>query len=380
MSDERAEWIDRPDALARFADRLAGCDRVALDTEANSLFAYRERTCILQLTAGGRSAIIDALAVPDLSPIAAALDRDGLEIVLHGGDYDIATLTRDHRFRFRHVFDTMIAATLLAEPKVGLADLVHDAFGAVLDKKFQKCDWGGRPVTDEQLRYLEGDTIHLLPLRDRLHARLVAGDLIEEAEIEFARLARRQGAPVALDPDGWRRIKGADALPRAAQAVLRELHRWREGEAERRDVPPFKVMPPQVLHAIARDVRAPVRDAAELRAVPPALRRRHGRALVAAVEAGLAAAARGDLPAARPRDARSPGGRRAQRRHDLLRDWRRREAERRGVPPVIVLPNPAVAWLAQEAPRSADQLAAHPDIGPKRARRYAGELLALLAD
>src|SRR5438552_17078067 len=112
---------------------------------------------------------------------------------MHGGDYDISVLSRGHGFAFARVFDTMVAATLLGDEKVGLQALVEGAFGVHLSKKHQKADWGKRPFTAEQVDYLRSDTTHLLALHDLLAERLRAADLVEESEIEFRRLAARRG-------------------------------------------------------------------------------------------------------------------------------------------------------------------------------------------
>ncbi|MFV1959045.1 MAG: ribonuclease D, partial [Planctomycetota bacterium] len=109
--------VETPEALASLASRIATCDLVALDIEANSMHAYRERPCVVQLTTPRESAIVDAIAVEDLGALGDALDREDVEVVFHGGDYDVALLARDQGFVFHRVFDTMIAATLLGEEK-----------------------------------------------------------------------------------------------------------------------------------------------------------------------------------------------------------------------------------------------------------------------
>ncbi len=378
-----AAWIDRPEALAALAARLARAERVALDTEANSLHAYRERVCVVQVTTAEESALIDPLALPDLEPLRAALGRPEVEVVLHGGDYDVAVLSRDHGFTFTRVFDTHVAATLLGEARVGLADLVGYAFGVTLDKRFQTADWARRPLSGEHLEYLAADTRWLLPLRDRLAAALAAQDLWEEAEIEFRRLAARRGKPLSTDPEGWRRLKGAGELSAAGRAVLHALWAWREAEAQRRDVPPFKVLAPQALVSLAQRPEALVDPRAPLAGLHPREASRHGRAVREAVVRGLLEAQAGRAPAApeRPRPSEDERQRRRllERREDALRAWRKAEAVARGVPTVVVLPNPALDWLVAQDGVDLASLAAHPDVGPKRAARYGADLLRVHA-
>lgn len=380
-----AAFVDAPEALRLLAERVAGLARVALDTEANSLHAYRERVCVVQLSTDHESAIIDPLVLPDLAPLGAALARTDLEVVLHGGDYDIAVLSRDHGIALGRVFDTHVAATLLGEPRVGLADLAATHLGVQLDKRFQTADWGRRPLTPEQLVYLQGDTQWLLPLRDLLAARLRERDLEEEAEIEFRRLALRRGRPLATDPEGWRRLKGASELGAEGRAVLAALWTWRESEAERRDLPPFKVLAPQALLAVAQ--RPPPDDPrAPLTGLHPREVARHGGAVRGAVRRGLEAARAGQAPPPPERPVLGEAQRRERKQReqveDRLRAWRREEAAARGVPNVVVLPNPALEHLAEHADRYAaadpSELAALPDVGPKRAARYGEALRRLL--
>jgi ribonuclease D len=337
---------------------------------------------VVQVTTDRESAILDPLALGTLAPLKHALDREDVEVVLHGGDYDISVLTREHDFVFQRVFDTGIAATLLGEPRVGLADLVFAHFGVRLDKRHQTADWARRPVTADQLAYLAADTRHLLALRDLLDARLREKDLAEEAEIEFRRLARRRGRPWVLDPEGWRNVKGAAALSPEGRAVLHELWAWRETEAAKRDAPPFKVLAPLTLLAVAQrpgaDPRAP------LAGLSPREAGRHGRAVHEAVQRGLAAARRGRAPAAPERPVLSDEQRREirlrKKRETALRLWRRDEAAARGGPNVVVLPNPALEGLVERGHVTGAELAAHPDVGPKRAARYGAVIADVLAN
>ncbi len=376
-------FIDGRDDLLRLAEHMATCSAVAIDTEANSMHAYREQTCIMQVTAGGRSAIVDVLAVEDLGPVRDALDRDDVEVMLHGGDYDITVLTRDHDFRFSQVFDTMIAATLLGDASVGLASLVGDHFGYVLDKRFQRADWARRPLTDEQLDYLRRDTMYLPALREHYGARLRGADLEEEAAIEFRRLAARRGTKTTFDEDGWRRIKGAGRLDDRGRTVLRQLFLWRDAQAERRDLPPFKVLGPKTLLAIAERPPKEFRGPRDIPFLGARDQQRHGRALVEVLTKARSDYNDGVIPPKSNAPPVPPDEAKLARvwrtREERVKDWRRKEARKRDVPNVVVLPNPGMVWMVREMPTRVSELAACADIGPKRAARYGDAWLKLLA-
>ena len=329
-----------------------------------------------------RAAIIDAVALEDLTPLRDAFDRDSLELLFHGGDYDIAMLSRDHGFVFHRVFDTMIASTLLGVEKVGLANLVLEAYGVQLDKRYQKADWARRPLEPDQIDYLYRDTAYLPGLCADLRARLEAADLEEEAEIEFRRLASRVGKHVVSDPDGWRRIKGASKLDARGRAVMAELHAWREGAAEDRDTPPFKILAPRAMLALAEKPPKKARDPQALTALHPKERKRWGAEVLDALRRGLQIADEGSAPPAdiKPRLTREEAARRKQERtrEEALREWRKIEATARKAPNLVVLPNRAIAWIIREMPNSVTALAEHDDIGPKRAARYGEQILEVL--
>ena len=378
----RARWVDRQDDLEEVAEVLERAPRVALDSEGSSLHTYQDRICIMQITVPEADLILDVDALDSLVPLARALDREDVEVVLHGGDYDISMLRRDHGLPFHTIFDTMLAATVLGEDGVGLAALVERHFGVVLDKKFQKSNWTSRPVDPAAMLYLQRDTIYLPALREHYGKALRDADLTEEAEIEFARQAGRVNRSVAVDPEGWRRIKGARDLQGKGRAALRALYRWREREAKRRDRPTFKVLPPQVMVAVARAVDRTSNSEAIRQGLSPKLRSRWRQTLERVLDRAEKDFRAGDVPPSRaPRHEPpvDPSERKRQREFDQrVRDWRKEQAAARNVTPRVVLPNPAIAWLYQEHPTHVDALEACPDIGPKRMGLYGDALLRLV--
>ena len=53
-------------SLARFIEEIHGEERLAIDTEANSMYAYRERVCLIQVSSRHEDYIVDPLAGFDL--------------------------------------------------------------------------------------------------------------------------------------------------------------------------------------------------------------------------------------------------------------------------------------------------------------------------
>ncbi len=179
----------RSDAeLAAVVAELRAGPLVAVDTEAASFHKYVDRVYLVQLSSRTRTAIVDPLAVGNLSPIGALLVDPAVEKVFHDADYDLRILDRDYGFRAVRLFDTRIAAQLLGEPAIGLGSLLEKHLGIKLSKTHQKADWSQRPLPPAMLAYAADDTRHLPRLRDLLHEQLVSRGRIAWVQEECKRL------------------------------------------------------------------------------------------------------------------------------------------------------------------------------------------------
>jgi ribonuclease D len=145
---------------------------LAIDTESNSLHAYQEQVCLIQISTREREYLVDSLALPDLSVLGGVFADANTQKVFHAGDYDLTCLKRDYAFQFANVFDTMLAASALGEESLGLAGLLEKYLDIHIDKKYQRADWGKRPIKAEMLRYAQMDSHYLLALRDVLVPQL----------------------------------------------------------------------------------------------------------------------------------------------------------------------------------------------------------------
>ena len=228
-------------AMERLIQRIDNAERVALDTEADSLHNYFEKVCLVQLSFGGEHYIIDPLAGLDLNGLSEALADKPL--ILHGGDYDLRMLRASIGFRpRREVFDTMIAAQLLGLEQIGLAALTERFFAITIGKAGQKSDWSRRPLSENQLRYAVNDTRFLERLADRMHGELSARGRVDWHRESCRAMVESSGRDHARDPENAWRIKGAGRLTRRQLAYLRELWRWRDQHARSANLPAFRVL------------------------------------------------------------------------------------------------------------------------------------------
>jgi ribonuclease D len=259
--------------LADLIPQIQAADRVAVDTEADSLHSYREKLCLIQISAPEevipseveesrgadvkvipqcpstslrttvskqRDFVVDPLSNLDLEPLRHALESR--EIVLHAADYDLRMLRRGLNFRASKIFDTVIASRLLGIREFSLGALVKRFFGIELHKHSQKANWALRPLPARMLKYAMDDVHYLLPLAAELEeelARVHRLDWFRQScgrAIELAATQRER-----IQDELWR-IGGAGALDPHAGAVLRALWQWREAEAEMADRPPFHIL------------------------------------------------------------------------------------------------------------------------------------------
>ncbi len=171
--------IDSEQKLSAFLLALKTAGWVALDTEADSLHAYPEKLCLVQLSIEGSDVLLDPLSRMDYKPVLEVLQKQ--ELIMHGADYDLRLLRRHFGFVPDAIFDTMLAGRLLGVRQFGLNDLVMKLLGVKLEKGPQKANWARRPLTPRMESYARNDTHYLKPLADILRAELEAEGAAEVA-------------------------------------------------------------------------------------------------------------------------------------------------------------------------------------------------------
>jgi ribonuclease D len=275
--------IDTDAKLATFLPVLNSAAWLAMDTEADSLHAYPEKVCLIQISTADGDRLVDPLAKINLGSLLAVLA--GHELIMHGADYDLRLLRKHHEFVPRAIFDTMLAARLLGERQFGLSSLVEKFLGIKLDKASQKADWARRPLTERMETYARNDTRHLKLISDRLKLELQGKNRLSWHQESCARLIAECSQPAIVDEDTVWRIKGSHALDRSALAVLRELWRWRETEAIAANRPPFFILSHEKMVELAETaaLRQPVEPL-----LPPRMSPRRRDGLLVAIKAGQA--------------------------------------------------------------------------------------------
>ncbi|MFN2271087.1 MAG: ribonuclease D [Anaerolineae bacterium] len=344
----------------------------AVDTESNSLYAYQEQVCLIQISIPSADYILDPLAGLDLAPLADLFADPDVQKIFHAAEYDVMCLKRDFGFRFANLFDTMWAARILGWPRVGLGDILKDLFDVRTNKRYQRYDWGKRPLDSKALIYASLDTHYLLPLRHLQADGLMQKERWEEAREVFDQIAASEPILNTFAPEDFWRVKGAFDLTRREQAVLRKLAIWRDGEARRRDCPHFKVLHDRVLVALAKARPGTREELAGISGIKPYHARRYGKCVLQAVEQGMEA----DLPKFPPLPLRH--SEEEVERYEALRTWRKEVAAKREVDVDVILCN-AVLWdLAERNPHTAADLDAIKGLGPWKRQVYGEAILSVL--
>lgn len=288
--------VETPEALAAVVAAFgAGTGPVAVDAERASGYRYGQRTYLVQVRReGAGTALIDPIALPDLSALSEALV--GVEWVLHAASQDLPGLA-EQGMRPSRVFDTELGARLLGLERVGLAAVVADTLGLGLAKEHSAVDWSTRPLPTEWLRYAALDVEVLVEVRQVLAERLAVAGKAEWAAQEFEAVRTAPPPPPRVEP--WRRVSGLHAIRDARRlAVVRELWTTRDTNARQRDISPGRVLPDAAIVAAAQALPRSVPALTALPAYSGKGTRRRAPLWQAAIDRALALPD-GELPSVR---------------------------------------------------------------------------------
>jgi ribonuclease D len=364
-------FIARPPALKRLVEELSSEPIIAVDTEANGLYAYREQVCLIQFSTPSNDYLVDVLALEDVSSLGSIFSSPEIEKVFHAAEYDIIMLSQDFDFSFANIFDTMIAARILGWQAVGLASILETEFNIKVNKKFQRANWARRPLPQEMLTYARLDTHFLIPLRDQMKLALKTNGRWELAQEDFRRGCRVDASNHRNNLGDCWRVNGAYDLTSQQAAVLKELCKFRDKKACSTDRPLFKVISDKALIQIAKSCPHSVKELKQVQGVSHRQARWLGDGLISSVQRGLAADP--IYPPRKPRPSKAYIN-----RYERLRDWRKKKARNLGVKSDVILPKDLLHTLAKQAPTSPAELAQVLDSVPWRLEKFGNEILDLL--
>ena len=364
-------YIDTQTKLDELYSHLCSANCIAVDTESNSLYAYHEKVCLIQFSINQTDYLVDPLSGIDVSPLGKVFIDPGIVKIFHAAEYDIICMRRDFGFEFTHIFDTMQAARILGFPKLGLSSLLEEYFSVTVDKRFQKADWGKRPLPSAMANYARLDTHFLIPLRDQLLSALEKANALKIAQEDFQRIALSSNTP--NDKPLYTAVRGYHKLSPQQLAILTELCAYREHIAQQANLPPFKILSSAVLLEVAQHAPSNDKQLSALPELPEKLLHRHSRGLLEAVKQGSSNPPIFLDHKSKPSDIYID-------RLERLKKWRIQVAREKSVESDVILPREIMEEIAKKNPSDLSELQVLMQNSPERFQKYHDPIMKILKE
>lgn len=335
--------IDTASKLEDVALLLKNEKTIAVDLEADSMFHFNEKVCLIQIAAKKINVVIDTLQIKDLSLLKPFFANRDIKKIFHGADYDVRSLFRDFNIKINNLFDTQLACMFLGINETSLDAVLQQRFDIKLDKRFQKKDWSKRPLPDEMIGYAACDVIYLLPLAAILEKKLAEKERLPWVYEECAILSKVR--PPALNSDPlYLKFKGAGRLNRKQLAVLEHLLQSRQKIAKKKDKPLFKIFSNNSMIKLAEAKPVNLQELKKSNTLSNRQIDTYGNVLVEAInkalnipENKLPVYPRNKVPVKKPEVAE---------RMEILKSWRDKKAKGLEINPSLVLTKTTINTIA----------------------------------
>ena len=245
------EHITTDQGLVDFCEAVRGCDFIGFDTEFVSESRYRPQLCLVQVAADGRYAIIDTLAVKNISVFWELLVEGDHVTVVHAAREEFMFCYRACGRRPKKLFDVQLGAGMTGlEYPASYGNLVSRLLGSRVDKGETRTDWMRRPLSKRQIDYALSDVTHLKGLFDVVSSNLNKLNRMawfeEEMDIWQTSLEKTENEPQ------WQRVAGISNLNRRALAIVKELWIARNKEAKSKNRAAKRILPDDLLVELAK--------------------------------------------------------------------------------------------------------------------------------
>jgi ribonuclease D len=368
--------VAQPRALQAVVDTLCCASKVGVDLEADSMFHYQEKVCLLQLATPDRCYVLDPLALNNMALLQPLFARPDIQKIFHGADYDVRSLFRDFDIVVNNLFDTQIASRFLGIRATSLEAVVQARLNTKLDKRFQRKDWSKRPLPPKMVEYAARDSLFLITLAEQMEAELQEkGRLSWVAEechlLSLVRPPSPDHLPLFLS------FKGAGRLGSRSLAVLEALLQYRKKIARQKDRPLFKIIGNQTLMQLATGKPANLKQLEKSGILSSKQIKRCGPALITAVQTAL------QIPEAQlPSYPRKPKllslPPEVPERIHALRKWRDKQAAQLKIDPTLLLTKAMLTALAIAKPLSRKKLEQVQEINEWRRQVLGPDILRIL--
>lgn len=281
------EYIDTPDALADYCERIAGADALAIDTEFVRTRTLVPQLGLIQVYDGEHLGLIDPVALDDLTPFKLILTNPNIIKVLHSCSEDLDALWFNLKVIPTPLYDTQFAANLLDMGQtLGYANLVEQMLGIPVDKGESRTDWIIRPLSAEQLVYAAADVYHLLPVYRQLAAKVEELGQTEWVFAESSFLSSKKRAEMPSDL-AYLSIKNNWKIGAQSRKALKEIASWRLQQAQERDMAINFVLREQSMLEVAMKLPENKAQLFQLQSITPKEARIHTDKLLELVQVAL---------------------------------------------------------------------------------------------
>lgn len=227
--------------LQQLCDQLVNAKTIAFDTEFVSEFTYRPDLCLIQVEFDGELAVIDTHAVKGADLFWQVLVEGDHQTICHAGREEFRFCYASTGKAPKKWFDVQLAAGMVGfEYPISYGKLLMRLFRKSLPKGETRTDWRVRPLSAAQMEYALEDVIDLPRLCDELSNRLKKLNRLEWLNQEM--INWQANLIDSETREKWRKISGTSGLNPKVLKIVKEIWRWREAEAQRRDIPAKRVL------------------------------------------------------------------------------------------------------------------------------------------
>ena len=369
------QFIDTLTGLEDFAKSLEGVTSVAVDLEADSMYHFQEKVCLLQMASGAASVVIDPIQIKDMSSLKPLFFNRKIKKIFHGADYDVRSLYRDFNIQINNLFDTQAACMFLGYKETGLNAVLKQKFGVSLNKKYQKKDWSVRPLPEKMIEYAVADAAYLIPLAEMLEKELEKKGRLywvheENKILSEVRTVSNDDNPLYL------KFKGAGKLDRRSLAVLEALLGFRMHLAERKDKPLFKVFSNNALMKVALKKPVDLPSLKKAEAFSPKQIKMYDNHVIDMV-AGALQIPQNELPLY-PKKRAPRVDASVAARVKALKSWRDSKSQMLEIDPGLLCNNLLISAVAVQNPLNAKALEKIEELKNWQRKEFGREIIALL--
>jgi ribonuclease D len=367
--------IETPSQLEKLVQHLNDQESIAFDLEADSMYHFQEKICLIQAATQQMNAVIDPLGLKDLSFLDSVFANPSIKKIFHGADYDVRSLYRDFEIEIHNLFDTQVACKFLGIRSTGLESVLLEQFDIHLDKKYQRKDWSVRPLPAEMLAYAANDVCHLLPLAQKLEEELEMKGrhrwVQEECELlSLVRPANNNHEPLFMH------FKGAGRLRPRNLAVLEALLQYRRKVAEVKDRPLFKIFSNKSMLQLAVDRPTSINGLTGSDVLSHKQLKMYGNDIAEVIQKAL------KIPTAKlpnyPRQRAPAMNPAVPLRIKALKKWRAKKAKTLGIEPGILINKSVMSVLATEKPTNKRSLMAIAELKKWQIQEFGHDILMVL--